>query len=149
MLGGVASGLGGRFFEELRDRQSLAYTVIARPYIRAAGGTFAAYIATSADKEETARAGLLAEFAKLRERVVEPQELERARRYAIGAWQIRQASGAAVMVDLADAFLWGALEELARYPRDLQRVTPEQMRTLAAHWFDPERRIEGVVRGRA
>lgn len=148
MLGGVASGLGGRFFEELRDRQSLAYTVIARPYIRAAGGTFAAYIATSADKEETARAGLLAEFAKLRERVVEPQELERARRYAIGAWQIRQASGAAVLVDLADAFLWGTLEELARYPRDLQRVTPEQMRTLAAHWFDPERRIEGVVRGR-
>src|SRR6185437_11267405 len=29
MLAGVASGLGGRFFEELRDRQSLAYTVSA------------------------------------------------------------------------------------------------------------------------
>lgn len=149
MLGGVASGLGGRFFEELRDRQSLAYTVLARPYFRAAGGTFAAYIATSADKEETARAGLLAEFAKLREREVEMQELERARRYAIGAWQIRQASGAAVLVDLADAFLWGKLEDLASYPRDLERVTPQQMRTLAATWFDSSRRIEGVVRGSA
>ncbi|MBX3132088.1 MAG: insulinase family protein [Gemmatimonadaceae bacterium] len=149
MLGGVASGLGGRFFEELRDRQSLAYTVMARPYARAVGGTFAAYIATSASKEEIARAGLLAEFAKFREDLVAPEELERARRYAIGAWQIRQASGAAVLGELADAFLWGRLEDLTRYPQDLAAVTPERMRALAARWFDPSRRVEGVVRGRA
>lgn len=149
MLGGVASGLGGRFFEELRDRQSLAYAVLVRPYVRAAGGTFAAYIGTSPDKEDTARAGMLAEFAKFRDAVVEPQELERARRYAIGTWQIRQASGAAVLSDLADAFLWGRLEELASYPRDIEAVTAERMRAVAERWFDPARRIEGVVRGRA
>jgi zinc protease len=149
MLGGVASGLGGRFFEELRDRQSLAYTVMARPYARAAGGTFAAYIATSPAKESTARDGLLAEFAKLREQAVAPEELARARQYAIGAWQIRQSSGAAVLSDVADAFLWGTLEDLARYPDDLTAVTPERMRTLAARWFDPQRRVEGVVRGAA
>lgn len=149
MIGGVASGLGGRFFEELRDRQSLAYTVMARPYARAVGGTFAAYIATSPSKEETARAGLLAEFARFREDLVAPEELERARRYAIGAWQIRQASGAAVLGELADTFLWGRLEDLARYPKDLAAVTPERMRALAARWFDPSRRVEGVVRGRA
>lgn len=147
LLGGVASGLGGRFFEELRDRQSLAYAVLVRPYVRAAGGAFAAYIATSPDKEDRARAGILAEFVKLREAPVSADELERARRYAIGAWQIRQASGAAVLTDLAEAFLWGELEELARYPQDLGRVTPDGMRALAAEWFDPQRRIEGVVRG--
>ena len=27
MIAGVASGLGGRFFDELRDKQSLGYTV--------------------------------------------------------------------------------------------------------------------------
>ncbi len=149
MLGGVASGLGGRFFEELRDRQSLAYTVMARPYARAAGGTFAAYIATSPAKEGTARDGLLAEFAKLRSDTVAPEELARARQYAIGAWQIRQSSGAAVLSDVADAFLWGTLEDLARYPSDLEAVTPERMRVLAARWFDPQRRVEGVVRGSA
>lgn len=147
MLGGVASGLGGRFFEELRDRQSLAYTVMARPYSRAAGGTFAAYIATSPAKEGTARDGLLAEFAKLRDAAVTPEELARARQYAIGAWQIRQSSGAAVLSDVADAFLWGTLEDLARYPSDLAAVTPDAMRSLAARWFDPQRRVEGVVRG--
>ena len=147
MLGGVASGLGGRFFEELRDRQSLAYTVMARPYARAAGGTFAAYIATSPAKESTARDGLLAEFAKLRDAAVAPEELARARQYAIGAWQIRQSSGAAVLSDVADAFLWGTLEDLARYPANLAAVTPERMRKLAAQWFDPRRCAAGVVRG--
>lgn len=149
MLSGVASGLGGRFFEELRDRQSLAYTVMARPYARAAGGTFAAYIATSPDKEDTAREGLLREFARLADEPVSDLELERARQYAIGAWQIRQSSGAAVLSDLADAFLWGVLEDLARYPEDLARVTPATMRAAAQRWFDPARRFEGIVRGRA
>lgn len=147
MLGGVASGLGGRFFEELRDRQSLAYTVIARPYARAAGGTFAAYIATSPEKEETARQALLAEFAKLREEPVQAEELERAKNYAVGAWQIRQSSGAAVLSELADAFLWGEVEEIARYPQDIEAVTPAAMQALAQHCFDPARRVEGVVRG--
>lgn len=149
MLSGVASGLGGRFFEELRDRQSLAYTVMARPYGRAAGGTFAAYIATSPDKEDRAREGLLREFARLRDEEVSDGELERARQYAIGAWQIRQSSGAAVLSDLADAYLWGALEDLARYPQDLAAVTPASMRAAAERWFDPARRFEGIVRGRA
>jgi zinc protease len=147
MLGGVASGLGGRFFEELRDRQSLAYTVMARPYPRVAAGAFAAYIATSPAKEDLARDGLLREFARLRDTEVTLEELDRARQYAIGAWQIRQASGASVLADLADAFLWGTLEDIARYPHDLSAVTPSRMQVVARRWFDPERRIEGVVRG--
>ena len=148
MLGGVASGLGGRFFEELRDRQSLAYTVIVRPYARARGGTFAAYIATSPGKEETARAGLLREFARFVEEEVGAEELDRARTYALGVWQIRQSSGAAVLGELSDAWLHGSLADLARYPQDLAAVTPARMRAAAARWFVPERRVEGVVRGR-
>ena len=147
LLGGVASGLGGRFFEELRDRQSLAYTVIARPYVRRSGGTFAAYIATSPAKEEQARDGLLAEFAKLREAEVTTAEMERARTYAVGAWQIRQSSGAAVLSDLADAWLHDALESLASYPADIGAVTARDMQDAARRWFDPARRVEGIVRG--
>ncbi len=149
LLGGVASGLGGRFFEELRDRQSLAYTVIARPYSRRSGGTFAAYIATSPNKEEQARAGLLAEFAKFRRAEVTAAEIERARTYAVGAWQIRQSSGAAVLSDLADAWLHDALESLSSYPADLAAVTPRAMLEVAERWFDPDRRVEGIVRGTA
>src|SRR5690606_34145921 len=45
VLGRIASGLGGRFFEELRDRRSLAYTVSAYPVERSLAGMFVSYIA--------------------------------------------------------------------------------------------------------
>jgi zinc protease len=149
MLGGVASGLGGRFFEELRDRQSLCYTVLARPFVRRVAGTFGAYIATSPEKEEQAVTGLLREFARLVEDEVTAEELERARTYAVGSWQIRQSSGAAVLADIADAWIGGDLAGIARYPDDLAAVTPARMREAARRWFDPARLVEGIVRGRA
>jgi hypothetical protein len=84
----------------------------------------------------------------LREEEVTAEELDRARTYAIGAWQIRQSSGAAVLSELADAWLHGSLADLARYPQDLAAVTPTRMHAAARRWFVPERRVEGVVRGR-
>ncbi len=149
MLSSVASGLGGRFFEELRDRQSLAYAVMARPFVRRVGGSFAAYIATSPEKEEQARESLLREFARFVAEEVRPDELERARRHAIGAWQLRKGSGASVLGEIADAWMHGTLEEIARYPEDIGSVTPARMRRAAARWFDPSRRVEGIVRGRS
>jgi zinc protease len=59
LIASIASGLGGRFFDELRDRQSLAYPVHAYTSERQLAAMFLAYIATSPEKEETARNGLL------------------------------------------------------------------------------------------
>ncbi|HEX2716752.1 MAG TPA: pitrilysin family protein, partial [Gemmatimonadaceae bacterium] len=115
LIAGVASGLGGRFFEELRDRQSLAYTVHAFGTERRQAGLFVGYIATSPEKEETARQGLLREFAKLREQRVASDELQRAQRYAIGTHAIRQESSAAVLGDVLDAWQFGSLRELAEF----------------------------------
>lgn len=149
MIGGIASGLGGRLFEELRSRRSLAYTVLCRPFTRQRAGAIAAYIATSPGREDEARTGLLTELARFAETPVSAEELTRARQYAVGSWQIRQASGAAVMADLAEAWIHGHLGELARYPEDLAAVTPARIREAAQRWFDPARRVEGVVRGRS
>ncbi|HMC56739.1 MAG TPA: pitrilysin family protein, partial [Gemmatimonadaceae bacterium] len=102
MISGVASGLGGRLFEELRDKQSLCYTVHAFANERRAAGTFNAYIATSPDKEAMAREGLLRELQKLRDEPVTAEELQRAQMYAIGTHAIRQQSGAAVLAEMVD-----------------------------------------------
>ena len=149
LLTGIASGLGGRLFEALRDRRSLAYTVLARPLSRQRAGAIAAYIATSPHREAEAREGLLGELHRFVEVPVTTEELERARRYAIGVWQIRQASGSAVLGAIAEAWLHGTLAEVARYPDDLARVTPTSLQEAAQHWFDASRRVEGIVRGRS
>jgi zinc protease len=149
VLGAVTSGLGGRFFEQLRDRQSLAYTVAAYPIERRAGGLFAAYIATAPEREEEAREGLLAQFAMLRTEPVREDEIERARRYLIGAHAIAQQSGASMLADLVDAWSFGeGLQELADYTTRIAAVTPDDILAVAQRWFAPEHRVEGIVRGR-
>ncbi|MBK8056537.1 MAG: insulinase family protein [Gemmatimonadetes bacterium] len=149
LIAGVASGLGGRFFDELRDKQSLGYTVHATSSDRLAAGMFLSYIACSPEKEEVARAGLLREFAKLCETPVTDAELARARTYALGTHAIAQQSGGNVLAELVDAWMYGTgLEELDRFADQLLAVTPQSMQQLAREYFVPERRVEGIVRGR-
>jgi zinc protease len=147
MIAGVASGLGGRFFDELRDKRSLCYTVHAFAIERRLAGTFGCYIATSPEQEEAAREGLLAEFRRLREEPVSDEELRRAQTYAIGTNAIRQQSGAAVLADIVDAFLFGSLTELESYDASIRAVTAASMQAVAAECFDQRRRVEGIVRG--
>ena len=147
ILAGIASGLGGRLFEELRDKQSLCYTVNAFPSERRVAGTFNAYIATSPVQEEVAREGLLRELGRFRDELVEPEELQRAQTYAIGTHAIAQQSGGSVLGEIADAWMFGTLAELERYEDRVRAVTAEGIRAAARGYLDPARRVEGVVRG--
>jgi zinc protease len=148
LIATVASGLGGRFFEELRDRQSLAYTVQAAVSEKRLAGMFLSYIATSPEKEGVARAGLLAEFAKLRDDLVSDDEMARAKEYVVGSHAISQESGSALLGEMLDAWMFGeGLHELLEYDTRMRAVTADQMREVAREYFDPERRVEGIVRG--
>ena len=148
LIATVASGLGGRFFEELRDKQSLAYTVQAAVSEKRLAGMFLSYIATSPEKEGVARAGLLAEFAKLRDERVSDDEMARAKEYVVGSHAISQESGGAQLGEMLDAWMFGeGLHELLEYDGRIRAVTADQMRDVAGKYFDPERRVEGIVRG--
>lgn len=149
VLAGIASGLGGRFFEELRDKRSLAYTVQAWASERVSAGMFATYIATDPAREAEARAALLAEIGKLRDEPVTGGELARATRYAIGSHAIAQQSGAVVLAELLDAWLFGeGLEELDEFETRVSSVSARDIQSWASAALDPDRRVEGIVRGR-
>jgi zinc protease len=147
MIAGVASGLGGRFFDELREKQSLGYSVQAFASERSLAGAFGAYIAMSPEKEDVARQGLLNEFAKLRDEPVTAKELEQAQTYAIGTHAIRQQSGGAVLGDMVDAYLFGELRELVEFDNRVRAVTAVEMQAVARSYFDESRRVEGIIRG--
>ncbi|MCE2900685.1 MAG: M16 family metallopeptidase [Gemmatimonas sp.] len=150
VLAAIASGLGGRFFEQLRDRQSLAYTVAAFPIERRAGGAFAAYIATSPAREDEARDGLLREFARFVDERPTAEEVERACRFLVGTHAIAQQSGSAVLGDLVDAWLLGdGLHERHEVEAQLTAVTAADVQAVAQQYFDPSVVAEGVVRGTA
>jgi len=148
LIATVASGLGGRFFDELRDRQSLAYTVQASVSEKRLAGIFLSYIATSPEKEGVARAGLLAEFAKLREVPVSADELTRAKEFVVGAHAISRESGGVLLGEMLDAWMFGeGLQEILEHDTRVRAVTADQMRDAARKYFDPEKRVEGLIRG--
>lgn len=148
LMTGVASGLGGRFFESLRSRQSLAYSVFVSSSTLREAGMISSYIACAPEREAEARAGLLAEFAALRHEPVSPEELERARTYAIGMHALRQESAAAQLGEMVDAWCLGTgLSELEDEVMLLRAVTAEDVQRVVQRWCDPARRVEAVVRG--
>lgn len=148
LLAGITSGLGGRFFEELRDRQSLAYVVHVAPIIRQHAGAFVAYIGTSPEKEDAARHGLLEQFARLASEPVTADELGRAKTFALGAHAIRREASTSIMADIADAWLSGeSLAEIGRHDDRVRAVTGAAIQALAQGCFDPARRVEVVIRG--
>ncbi len=150
LIAGVASGLGGRFFDQLRDRQSLAYIVSAFTAEWRNAGMFISYIATGPEKEEVARAGLLAEFAKLRAEPVTSAELAQAQEYAIGTHAIRAQSGGALLGEMIEAWLFGrGLSEVDEHDASIRRVTAREMLEVANLYFDERALVQAVVRGAA
>jgi zinc protease len=144
----IAGGLGGRLFEALRDRRSLAYTVLASPWQRRNAGALLTYIATSPDREEEARQAMLAELDHFREHQPEQAEVTRAANYLVGQAEVGRQSAAALAGEMLDAWLHGAgLEELVDTAAPYRAVTPADVLAVARHYLDPQARVEGVVRG--
>jgi zinc protease len=148
ILSTIASGLGGRFFEELRDKRSLAYTVNLSAQAMALTGIFIAYIATSPEKESAARDALLAEFERFRETPVTEDELQRSKEYLIGSRAISRESGGSVLGEMLDAWLFGkGLDELLEHDANIRSVSAADVQSVARSCFHPDWVVEGVVRG--
>jgi zinc protease len=145
--GAVASGLGGRLFEALRDRRSLAYTVVATAWQKARGGALLTYIATSPEREEEAREQMLVELQRFANEPVAEGELRQAVNYLAGQAEVSRQNGGAVAGEILEAWLAaGTLEELDDPGAPFRAVTAEDVLRVAAS-LDPARRAEGVVRG--
>jgi zinc protease len=128
----VLAGQGGRLFLELRDRRGLAYTVSAASVEGLAPGSFCLYIATSPEKYEAARRGLLEELERLLEQPPSAAELDRARRYLIGTFAIDQQRNANHAAQLALDALYGLGAGASReYPERIRAVGKDDAERVA------------------
>lgn len=144
----AASGLAGRLFDALRDRRSLAYTVLALAWPRRRAGALGAYIATAPEREEEARAAMLDELASFAREGLTPTELGDAIGYLAGQAAVQRQSASHVASEIVEAWLLGdGLEELEDPGAVYRRVSAEAVWEVARASLRPERRAEGVVRG--
>jgi zinc protease len=148
VLAAVASGLGGRLFEALRDKRSLAYTVLASSWQRGRAGALVTYIATAPEREEEARAAMLEELERFRRSPVSDIELAQAVNYLAGQAEVGRQSAAALAAEILEAWLIGnGLGDLEDPAAAFRAVSQEEVFQVACDNLDPARRAEGVVRG--
>ncbi len=149
VLQAIASGTGGRFFHQLREKRGLAYTVYGVNDSWEQAGVFYAYIATSPENEKLAKGELLSEFYKFKTALVKDEELKTAKNYISGMYQIYLETNSALVKQYAKAELLGkGIEEVERYPQKIAQVTKEQVKEVAIRYFDPEHLAVGVIKGR-
>lgn len=103
----ILAGQGGRLFLELRDKQSLAYSVSPLRMEGIEGGYFGAYIGCAPDKVTQANQMIRAEFAKLTNEKVSDKDLERAQRYIVGRQDIDMQKTSAIAGAILFSDLYG------------------------------------------
>ena len=146
VLDNILSGQGGRLFYELRDRQSLAYSVTAFFSKGLARGLFGGYIATDPSKAKVAAEGVLGEFARVREHPAEAAELERAQRYLIGSREIGLQTAGALAEEMAFNELYGLGYRAGwKYAENISAVKLADVQRVASKYLDPKIRAEIVV----
>lgn len=132
----VLAGMGGRLFYELRERNSLAYSVSPIMLEGVEKGYFGAYIACSPDKVQKSVEMMKAEFRKLIENNISQEELSRAKQYLIGNFDIDlQRSSTISSLMLYDCLygldVKGSLSVSDKY----DSVTVEQVRKVCQRLF--------------
>ena len=144
----VASGLGGRMFEALRDRRSLAYTVLASSWQKGQAGALITYIATSPEREAEARSAMVEELEEFKRTPVSPSELRQAVNYLAGQAEVSRQTGGAVLAEILEAWMIGnGLADLEDPKAAFHAVSATDITELASRHLLQARRAEGVIRG--
>jgi zinc protease len=147
VLDAALSGQGGRLFRELRDKESLAYALdfVAHPNLDP--GFIGVYMGTHPNKLETAIEAVLRELKKVREEGVTEEEVDRAKKYLIGNFEIGlQTNGAQANQMSLDELYGFGFDHYQKYPQEIQKVTKEDVNRVAKQYFNLESYVIAIVR---
>jgi zinc protease len=137
ILQAILGGMGGRLFRDLRDVQSLAYTV--QPFYSDSlkTGVFGVYMAVGAGKEEKALAGLRNKLTEIAQNPPTEQEMKRAKAYILGARDIGLQTNSALAGTMAiDELLGLGFDYYQKMPQDLMAVGAGQISETARKILD-------------
>jgi len=148
VLENVVSGLGGRFFEAIREKQGLAYTVRMANASYSRSGAILTYTAFSPENEMKVREALEQEFDRLRKEGVTEDEVKKAVAYSIGEQAIALQTRVGTVLEYARSIYSGSgVQDVQTYEASIRKVTTEQVRVASRAFLDPANLRVAVVRG--
>ena len=132
----ILSGMGGRLFQELREKKSLAYSVATQKFYGVEAGFFGSYIGCSPDKVDTALSMMLEEFYKLMTVSVSDEELARAIQNVIGSNDIELQKKSAIANSILFDEIYGLNSDLNfQAEKRFRQIKKEQIKSLANRLF--------------
>jgi zinc protease len=137
VLNDILAGMGGRLFLELRDKESLAYSVTSFVRPGMDPGLFALYLACDVPKLDQALRGMQREIERIREHRVSDEELKRSIIHIIGSHQIALQSSWARAENMGLNTLYSlGYDYEAEYVKKISQVTADQVLAAARKFLD-------------
>ena len=137
ILGG---GMSSRLFQNIREKQGLAYTVYSELTMYRDAGCMLIYAGTSLKTAGKVIESIVHELRELVDKTVTPEELRRAKDHLKGSFVLGLESTSSRMGNLARQELYFkrffSLDEMLE---SVERVTAEEVQKLARQFFDPNR----------
>jgi predicted Zn-dependent peptidase len=134
MLGG---GMSSRLFQNIRERQGLAYAVFSELNPYSDTGCLSVYAGTSLESAKQVVESVLKEFADLKQQLAPAEEVRRAKDHLKGSLMLSLESTSSRMSNLARQEMhfrrFFSLDELAE---SIEIVTAEDVQRVAQTFFD-------------
>ncbi len=145
VLAAVLGGQGGRLFVELREAHGLAYAVSAASHEGVHPGLLVCTVATDPDRVEEAEARLVESLARAAGGGLSGEEIERARRYILGAAELdlQTASARSNLAAYTELYGQDGLRYRSIVRAKIEGVRDDEVRRQAARVL-----ARPVVRGR-
>ncbi|MGB6067288.1 MAG: pitrilysin family protein [Desulfomonilaceae bacterium] len=137
VLNNILAGQGGRLFLQLRDKQSLAYTVTSFDRPGVDPGVFAFYMACDAPKADRALKGLFREIELIRKAPVSDEELHRGITNLIGNHEISLQSSWSRAENIALNTLYGlGYDYESKYIKKISEVNSADVLRVAKKYLN-------------
>jgi predicted Zn-dependent peptidase len=131
--------MSSRLFQNIRERQGLAYAVFSELNPYRDTGCLSIYAGTSVESARKVVESITREFRQLKEQPVNDEELRRAKDHLKGSLMLGLESTASRMSNLARQEMYFAkfftLDELVE---SIESVTAEDVQRIARTFFDPK-----------
>jgi zinc protease len=144
----VANGNSARLVRSIQEEQQLVYAIQAASYTPAyAVGTLTVSAALDPEQLPAAEAAILQELYRLREELVSPEELAKAKKQKLADYvferQTVEQRAHALGLDMLSTYDPNFSET---YVRNIQQVTAEDIREVARLYLREETLVQAVVR---
>jgi zinc protease len=142
----LGAGSSGRLFASLREASGWTYGAYSDATRRQDVGMLRGYMEVRNEVTDSAVAGMLDEFRKMRGETVPADEFERVQSYLVGAFPRQIETPQQIASQVAEYRLLGlSQEDLEQYRSRVASLTPEDILEAANAHIHPERAVIVVV----